>query len=81
MGLGIIRLQADGFLKFADGLVGLAFLIEGGAEVEVCNVIILRDFEHLPEKGFTVLPITKLLPRQREQKMIAAAPANDSPAA
>ena len=27
------------------------------------DVIVLRDFEHMPEKGFTILPITHLLPR------------------
>ena len=66
MGVGVIRFQADGFLELADRLVGLAFLVEGDAEVVVREVIVLRDFERMPEQGFTVLPITKLLPRQRQ---------------
>ena len=66
MGVGVIRFQADGFLVLADRLVGLAFLVEGGAEVVVREVIVLRDFERMPEKGFTVLPIPELLPRQRQ---------------
>ena len=36
----IIRVQADGFLELADGLVELAFLDEGGAEVVVCLGVI-----------------------------------------
>ena len=35
VGIGIIRFQADGFLKLADGLVNLALLDEGDAEVVV----------------------------------------------
>ena len=66
VGLGVIRFQADGFLVLADRLVDLAFLVEGGAEVVVREVIVLRDFERMPEQGFTVLPITDLLPRQRQ---------------
>ena len=65
VGIGVIRFEADGFLKLADRLLGLAFLKEGVAEVVVRDVIILRDFERMTEKGLTVLPITKLLPRQR----------------
>ena len=34
-GLGIVRLESQGFLELADGLVGLAFLAEGGAQVVV----------------------------------------------
>ena len=33
--VGVIRFEADGFLVLADGLVGLAFLVEGAAEVIV----------------------------------------------
>ena len=44
-----MRLQAEGFLELADGLVGLAFLGEGDAEVVVGQVIVLGDFERMPE--------------------------------
>ena len=66
VGEGVIRFEADGFLELADRLVDLAFLLEGVAEDVVRDVIVLRDFERMPEKGFTVLPITDLLPRQRQ---------------
>ena len=66
VGVGVIGFQADGFLELADRLVGLAFLVEGDAEVVVREVIVLRDCERMPEKGFTVLPIPELLPRQPE---------------
>jgi hypothetical protein len=32
---GVVRSQADGFLVLADRLVELAFLVEGGAKVDV----------------------------------------------
>ena len=51
MGLGVIRFQAEGFLELADRLVDLAFLVEGDAEVVAGEVIILGDFERMPEKG------------------------------
>ena len=35
MGLGVIRFQADGFLKLDDRLVDSAFLEEGDAKVVV----------------------------------------------
>jgi hypothetical protein len=66
VGVGMIRFQPDGFPKLADGLFSLAFLVEGGTEVEVRNIIFLRDLERMAEKDFTVLPITKLLPRHRD---------------
>ena len=66
VGVGVIWFQADGFLELADRLVGLAFLVEGDAEVVVGEVVVLRDFKRMPEQGFTVLPITHLLPRQRQ---------------
>jgi hypothetical protein len=40
---------AQGFLKLADRLVGLAFPAEGLAEVVVREVIVLRDYERLLE--------------------------------
>ena len=45
----VIRFQAEGFLVLADRLVDLAFLVEGDAEVVVGEVIVLRDFERVPE--------------------------------
>ena len=66
VGQGVIRFQADGFLELPNRLVNLAFLVEGAAEVEVREVIVLRDFERMPEQGFTVLPMPELLPRQRQ---------------
>ena len=38
-----IWFETDGFLVFADGLVGLAFHVEGGAEVEAPRVIRLES--------------------------------------
>ena len=32
-GIGIVRLESQGFLKLADGLVDLAFQAEGGARL------------------------------------------------
>jgi len=39
----------------------LAVVEEGEAWAEVRNVIVIRDFERMPEKGFTVLPTPELL--------------------
>ena len=66
VGVGVIRFQAEGFLELADRLVALAFLVEGDAEVVVGQPIVLGDCERMPEQGFTVPPITNLLPRQRQ---------------
>src|SRR5208282_5555910 len=66
--LGLIRFQADRFLELADGLVDSAFLAEGHAEVVVREVIVLRDFERMPEKSFTVFPMPELLLCQPDAK-------------
>ena len=66
VGLGVIRFQADGFLELADGLVDLAFLPRAMPRLLWARSIVLRDFKRMPEKGFTVPPITDLLPRQRQ---------------
>ena len=78
MGFNAIRFQADGFLVLADGLVDLAFLLEGGAEVIVRDVIVLRDCKRMPEEGLTVLPITELLPRQRQAQDDRRCPPTDN---
>ncbi len=66
VGVGVIRFHAEGCPVLADRLVGLAFLDEGVAEVVVSEVVILGDFERVPEQSFTVLPMPELLPRQRQ---------------
>ena len=78
MGNGKIGFQADGFLILPDRLVDLAFLVESEAEIVVREVIVLRDFQRMPEKGFTVLPIPQLLPRQPKHRTIATQPATDN---
>jgi hypothetical protein len=86
--LGVIRFEAEGFLELPGRLLELAFLAEGGAEVVVGAVIALRDRDRMPEQGFTVLPITKLLPRhgqaedhrhatRRRQRQHQISPASD----
>ena len=64
MGLGKIGFQPNGFLELADGLAGLAFPVEGNAEIVMREVIVVRNRKRMLEKGFTVLPIPELLPRQ-----------------
>ena len=49
-GVGIVRLESQGFLELADGLVGLAFPAEGDAEVVVGLGVIRFEAE-----GFLVL--------------------------
>lgn len=50
MGLGVIGFQADGLLKLANGLIGLALLHEGVAEVVVEDGVI-----GVESNGFPVL--------------------------
>ncbi len=64
VGHGVIGFQPDRFLELADRLVNLAFLVEDAAEVVVGDVIVVCDFKRMPEDGFAVLPMPKLLPRQ-----------------
>ena len=66
MGVRKIRFEAEGLLVLADCLVSLTFLVKCGPEVVVGEVIVLGDFERMPEQGFAVLPIAELLPRQRQ---------------
>ena len=61
--MGVTRFDAEGFLELSNCVLDLAFLVESGAEVSVRAVIALRDRDRMPEQGFTVLPIAKLLPR------------------
>src|ERR1035441_7002677 len=49
VGVGFIWVQTEGFLELADRLVNLAFLVEGKAKAAVREVIVLRDFERMPE--------------------------------
>ena len=78
MGLGVIRLQAEGLLVLADRLVQLALLVESAAKVVVDEPIVFCDFKRVPEQGFTVLPITNLLPCQSQHTTTTALPATDN---
>jgi len=64
MGLGILRIDADGFLELSHCFFGPALVEKKIANVIIRDVIVLRDFGRVPEKGFTVFPIPELLPRQ-----------------
>ena len=66
VGEGVIRFQANCLWYWRIASSIWPFIVERDAEAVMRDVIVLRDLERVPEKGFTVLPIPELLPRQRQ---------------
>jgi len=65
-GVGIVRLESEGFLALADRLVELAFPAEGAAEIVMRQIVVFGDRERMAKECFTVLSMPELLPRQRQ---------------
>ena len=64
-GVGIVRLESQGFLELADRLVGLAFLDEGDAQVVVGLGVIRASGAGLPGNWRIASSVWPFWPRAR----------------